>query len=398
MGTADGWPLPQLAEHFNVYWDDQSERRINGEPVAADETEWLPETAAAAQPFSQLGHRVDFPNGQSVVAVPAPAESAAQPNGRLKLAVILDRSRSMSRYADVVALALEDVAAWGTAVDVYLTASSFRGEAPSVTSLAELNPDDIVYYGGQNAAELLLQYEALHTNQPYDAILVLTDSTGYELSSDALAPSTPDAPVWMIHLGRYYPLGYDDATLEALQASGGGIANSVDEALARFMEWQTNSSTGTADWLDGYRWLVLPTETAAAMSLALTQHTPTDPFAAFAARRLILAQMQAQRGQLSDLAVLDSLHALATEHGIVTPYSSMIVLVESRQERLLDEMERQGDRFEREMEDVGETENAPLTVTGVPEPEEWLLLALAVGALIWLVRKRQAPAFSRQLL
>ncbi len=94
--------------------------------------------------------------------------------------------------------------------------------------------------------------------------------------------------------------------------------------------------------------------------------------------------MTAQRNQLDDLTTLDTLHALAMEQGIVTPYSSMIVLVTTQQENLLKNLSQQDDRFERELEAVGETtpENA-LTVTGVPEPEEWLLLALAAALLGW---------------
>jgi len=82
---------------------------------------------------------------------------------------------------------------------------------------------------------------------------------------------------------------------------------------------------------------------------------PDQAFAALAARRLILAETQRQRGALGQVETLDELHAVAIEEGIVTPYSSMIVLVNVRQERLLDELEAQGDRFAREFEEVGET-------------------------------------------
>ena len=47
----------------------------------------------------------------------------------------------------------------GATVEVYLTASKYRGEVPSRVALADLNPDTIMYYGGQNAAELLAQFE-----------------------------------------------------------------------------------------------------------------------------------------------------------------------------------------------------------------------------------------------
>ncbi|OQY22866.1 MAG: hypothetical protein B6I34_05335 [Anaerolineaceae bacterium 4572_32.1] len=86
------------------------------------------------------------------------------------------------------------------------------------------------------------------------------------------------------------------------------------------------------------------------------------------------------------LDTLDHLHEIAIANSIVTPYSSMLVLVNQQQEDLLDELEEGDDRFEREYEQVGETVENALTVTGVPEPEEWLLLALAAAMLVWYVR------------
>ena len=48
------------------------------------------------------------------------------------------------------------------------------------------------------------------------------------------------------------------------------------------------------------------------------------------------------------------------------------------------------DRFQREYEGIGETPpQGAFDVTGVPEPEEWLLIALAAAMLIWYARKTQ---------
>lgn len=72
----------------------------------------------------------------------------------------------------------------------------------------------------------------------------------------------------------------------------------------------------------------------------------------------------------------------------------MIVLVDERQRRLLETLEASSDRFQREVEEVGETlPQSALSVTGVPEPEEWLLLALAAAMLLWYTYTRQlAPS------
>ncbi len=179
----------------------------------------------------------------------------------------------------------------------------------------------------------------------------------------------------MVHLDGF-PLGYDDPTLEAIQASGGGTVSTVTTALER-LSIGLHHADRSVDVYDGYVWEV---------------HTNSDSdtdsgFAPIAARRVILAEMQQKRTELGTLDTLDALHEIAVEHSIVTPFSSMIVLINKRQEQRLDELENADDRFEREHEDVGETQ--PPVVTGVPEPEEWLLIILSVAMLIWYLWQRK---------
>ena len=225
--------------------------------------------------------------------------------------------------------------------------------------------------------------------ETYDAVLVLTDGTGYELGESSQEVSAEAQPVWLVHLGGF-PLGYDDPTLDAVQASGGGVAGSVDEALTRLAVRLNGEELGgpgaVVDLVDGYLWITRPETTATESE---------DGFAALAARRVILAEMQRQRGDLTDLAVLDGLHQIAVDHSVVTPYSSMIVLVNRQQEYRLETLEKQGDRFDRELEELGDTTGvdpfAPPSVTGVPEPEEWLLIAVASILIVYvLVTRRQA--------
>ena len=105
--------------------------------------------------------------------------------------------------------------------------------------------------------------------------------------------------------------------------------------------------------------------------------------------------MQRNRGTISEVETLDALHALAMEYGIVTPFSSMIVLVDARQQQLLNQLSELGDRYQREVEELGDTTPSVTTpLTGVPEPHEWLLLGLVAALLIYLAytRRRQAMA------
>ena len=88
------------------------------------------------------------------------------------------------------------------------------------------------------------------------------------------------------------------------------------------------------------------------------------------------------------------MHSLAKTFKVVTPYSSMIVLVDEAQREQLKAAEAKSDRFERKVESGKENltkPNNPFNVSGTPEPEEWLLLGVgAIGLLAVFLRQRRA--------
>ena len=390
LAQNNAWPMPRLAESRNIYWDANTLRTVNGKPNQVDAQSWLPASIPATTPVQLTSHRVEFANGAVVVARPLAVNDLPKLGNNLRVAIVQDRSRSMAKYSTEVKQALALLKTIGTA-DVYLTASVYRGEKASRTNLNALDVDHIEYMGGQNAGELLAQFDALRANDKYDAIFVITDGTGYELGDSGFKDLIPNAPLWMVHLGGALPLGYDDATLEAIQASGGGVTGSVQEALNRLAVTlypqilaQNDMPMGaTLDWVDGYVWVTSPGTKSVTASLS-------DEFAPFAARRVILDEMYRNRGNLRQLTTLDQLHAIAIKQSIVTPFSSMLVLVNAQQEALLKQLETNGDRFDREVEQVGDTvPQAALNVTGVPEPHEWLLMAIGAAMLGWYVYKNR---------
>ncbi|HLA97053.1 MAG TPA: TIGR02921 family PEP-CTERM protein, partial [Anaerolineales bacterium] len=401
----EGWPLPRLAEQRNIFWDQETVRLVNGSLLEANHADWLPVAIPASEAPDPRAHRADFPGGWSVLAEPVSGEAASSLPEGMRLAVVLDRSRSMAERTDLVAEALDRLRAiTELPVDIYLTSSAFRGEDPSLVALAELEAEKILYFGGQNPGALLAQFAALRQERQYDTILVLSDGSGYELGESQVELPAFEAPVWLVHLGDELPLGYDDETLEAIQSSGGGVAGSLDQALERLALALRQKAAGmeaasyAADSLDGYIWRVVPTEQAdaSAQTVDYQVHRGQDGYLAFAARRLVLAEMQRYRDELSQLPTLDRLHALAQEYSIVTPYSSMIVLVNDQQRRLLEQMEKLEDRYTREVEELGDTTpSTPGPLTGVPEPHEWLLLTLAAGLLAYYAYTRRTTLAQR---
>jgi len=404
FASQDGkWPLPRLAFLRNVYWDRDTLRLVGDQQISGSLTAWLPDDLSGPQPAPPASHRVDLPSGRTVLAVPAGQVHLPDLPAVVRLAVVLDRSRSMEAYANETAAVLNQLKASNASADVYLTSSPYRGEEPSVVPLPELAAGDILYFGGQNAAQLLAQYDQLSAGRQYDAVIVLTDGSGYELGDADVKAPVPQIPVWLIHLNGDLSLGYDDQTLDAIQASGGGVAGDIDTVLERLaisldpaifaqVDAEAGGYRAAQDLVDGYVWLVASTDQAEKALAGLNNvqsHSTSDPFAALAARRYILSEMQANRGTIDQLDTLDYLHALAVDQGIVTPFSSMIVLVDAQQQKLLDQLSSLEDRYQREVEALGDTSPAsPVPLTGVPEPHEWLLLALAAAMLVYLGYRR----------
>jgi len=399
LAQQDGWPAPQLSLKRNVFWDKDTIRQVNGATLKITEPDmWLPAILPASGPVTPQPHQVDLHGGYRVLVTPAEQATLPALPPDLRLAVVLDRSRSMQDLSTEAAQALGSLrAAAGAEIDVYLTASAFRGEAPQRMVFSEVDANQVEYLGGQNPAQLLAQFDTLRGEQAYDAAIVLTDGSGYELGPSSYEVRVPDFPVWLVHLGNQVPIGYDDQTLAALQGSQGGVSGSLDEAMLRIAAGLENSASPsgpllTQDLVDGYMWQTLPIEGS-------TLEGKDDPgFAPLAARRVILAEMQRQRAGLDDPAILDQLHALAQEQSIVTPYSSMIVLVTLRQENLLEHLSELDDRYQREVEALGETTpSTQLPLSGVPEPEEWLLigLALAMAAYVVITRRAENPVIGK---
>jgi len=383
------WPLPRLAEKRNVYWDARSVRTVGGAPFDGS-TAWLPDALPASAAPPRQAHRIALSGGRSVAIVPASAVAADPDSPPLRLAVVLDRSLSMAEHQATVDAAMASVeAAADGPVDAYLTASPFRFDAPVLTTTGALSLDERLPFGGMAPAVLLGQFASLRQGRTYDAVLVLTDQGGFTASSGAAPVADLGSPTWLVHLDGAFPPGYDDATQDALIASGGGIAGSVPEALARLMASREQSEDGAPSGLVlDDSWHVVASSIGHDDPARSDAPTEADgdglgPIAARAAVALAARELETATTEARRTAIMDGLHAMAIEQAVVTPFSSLIVLVNERQERDLDAAEQAADRFAREAE-TGTDELSPaLAMTVVPEPHEYALLALAALALAW---------------
>ncbi len=369
-----GWQLPTLREQRNVFWTGATKRIVNGKTVAASD-QWLPATLPAENTLP-TSHEMTLPWGAHVLATPVAQTDYQLPQGK-RFAVILDRSRSMEAHRQEVTESfrwLQDKILPQNSADLYLTAIA-PAQTQRLENLQQSNfdPSNTVYYGIVQPKEMLTQFQQLRGDRSYDAILVITDAGSYELNNDTKLSGTLPAPVWFVHLGGL-AFAYDDATLKAIQESDGGVATQMQTVMQR-LATQPSRGAGTSflNLVDGYAWFLTKNGAGSA----------NEAFGALAARQW--TTHLSRYLQPNKLTELDAIHAAAKQYGIVTPYSSMLVLVNDQQRNELKRAEQQSDRFNREVEDSQLPQPKP-NVSAVPEPAEWLLLLVGAG-LLWGYRQ-----------
>ncbi|GET37285.1 TIGR02921 family PEP-CTERM protein [Microseira wollei] len=370
-----GWRLPELREQRNIFWTKATKRVINGKTVSGS-NQWLPATLPADK-TPATAHQMTLPWGARVLATPFAKNDYQLPQGK-RFAVILDSSYSMKAHRQQVTDTfrwLKDNIVKQNIADLYLT----KAEAtPQLLDIGSFEPQKVLFYGMVQPKDMLAQFQQLRGNKNYDAIVVITDPGSYELNSDRQLAGAMPAPVWFVHLGGL-AFGYDDATLKAIQNSDGGVATEVQTVMQR-IGTQPSRGMGTSflNLVDGYAWYLTKD--------AVDANPAPEGFGALAARQW--TTHLSRYLQPNEIKELDAIHSAAKRYGIVTPYSSMIVLVNDQQRQQLKQAEQQSDRFDREVEDQQLPQPNINLISGVPEPAEWLLLIVGAVAL-WGVYQYQ---------
>ena len=363
----NSWPLPQLNEKRNIFWRNNTKRFLNGKRQNAFDS-WLPESIPAdSNPLTT--QQAQLPSGY-LIAQPLKAEDYQLPTQK-KFAIILDTSYSMSERHQEIEQSmtwLKEKIANNNDLDLYLTKSD-ASTASKIDTFEDYSLKEETFFGWLQPHQIFEQFKAASAGSRYDAMVVITDGGSYELTEDGNKVEF-DTPLWLLHLGGLKS-AYDDSTLETIQSSGGNNADSIQEVMQRIA---TQPSLGEGSSLinvvDGYGWFLSQTPK--------TQSSDQN-FSSFAARQWITQVSEAVKP--GELKQLDAIHKIAKDNSIVTPYSSMIVLVNDVQKRELKEAEQKSDRFEREVEDQQlPTPQAqlPSPITAVPEPNEFLLILIGL--------------------
>ncbi|MEQ8962070.1 MAG: TIGR02921 family PEP-CTERM protein, partial [Coleofasciculus sp. C2-GNP5-27] len=384
MRQAQGWALPRLAEKRNIFWTKDTQRLGNKGAMVTAKDEWLPEFLPATDQQPPQVHQVNLPEGYQITAKPLGREDYTLPQGK-RFAVVVDSSRSMSAQVKALTKTFNWLNQQGFAdntfanndADLYITDAA--GKPPQrIDDIRAFNPAKITFYGTLHYQQMLQQFLQLQGDTPYDGILLITDQGSYELSEDSKEGLDMPAPLWMVHLGALPP-AYDDGMLKAIQDSGGGVSTELPEVLQR-LATKATLAPSVVTVVDGYAW---------SMAKTASETTVKNGFEPLAARQLVKGLSQPIKGD--NLAQLDAIHAIAKTYKLVTPYSSMIVLVNDQQREALKQAEAETDRFDRQVEDGQEQLNQPNNPfsTPVPEPVNGMVVGSLAIALILVLKRQQ---------
>ncbi|NEQ38649.1 MAG: TIGR02921 family PEP-CTERM protein [Okeania sp. SIO3I5] len=410
MAKDNSFALPELTEKRNIYWNQDTKRIYNAKSVRGDREAWLPPSLPAVAETTPQQHQINFANGYQISAQPLVTPEKFLPESE-RFAVVVDTSYSMRTKTKelkqnidwLVANGFGDLSFGNGDADIYLTDVGFPPER--IDDISQFDAEKITFFGTLQYQEMLQQFLQLRGDTRYNGLILVTDEGSYELSDDSQEMPKLSAPLWMLHLGAMPP-AYDDATLKLMQKSGGGVATKLTEV---FQQVTAKSKLGKSvvSVADGYAWFMekksgeeiieesftpLATERLVRKKLNLLDksrgETTEDNFAPLAAQKLVLGL--SKKINLETLEELDAIHAIAKTYKIVTPYSSMIVLVNDEQREALKLAEAAADRFNRKVEDGKEqlsNPNNPLDAASVPEPG-MVFGMVAMGFFLFILKKK----------
>lgn len=374
-----GVALPTLGEKRNIFWTDKTKRIRNGKNVKVEKDVWLEDFIKVGKPKPQ-SHEIQLANGYQISAKPLSKKDYSLPENK-NFALVVDTSRSMSNHVKELSQNLQWLKKHSKKndADLYITASGT--EPQRLDDIRKFKPEKFTFYGSLQTPEMLKQFNQLRGDKTYDAILLLTDAGSYELSKNNKDVPQTSAPLWMVHNGEL-PFSYTDGIIKAIQDSGGGVSTTVSQVMQRIA---TKNKLGDSiiDVVDGYAWYLEKTD-------GEIENNPTQTqFQQLAARQLIRGL--SKQVKLDNLESLDAIHAVAKKYKLVSPYSSMLVLVNDEQRRLLKEAEAAEDRFDRKLESGKEDLTKPGNVlkSSVPDSSNGLIIFGSGLLLLWLVKRKR---------
>ncbi len=364
------YSLPKLTQTRNVYFDKKTKIFVNDLEIKKDKN-WFPEKLEAKTKFDFNNIKISENNSLKIEEIDFKNQTK-----KIKTAIIIDPSFSMSNSNNDLSVSISELKKEFEG-DIYFPEdSSF-----SKINIEKFNIKDFVFFGFQNTYKILESFNNQKLTNNYDAVIFITDAGNYESSENNFNVINFEKPLYFLHLNNNFPLSYDDAVLETIQNSDGNISGENSKLINQIKFYFSNENKNFVyDTENQLIWLFSDNFN----SKIITENNNLKKIISATQIQLIHKNTDSLNIQL-----LDSIHKIAVENGIVSQFSSMIVLVNDRQKEALKQAENQSDRFDREIEDGKEILTKPNNpfVTGTPEPEEWVLIFISLIFIIFTIIK-----------
>ncbi len=366
--------LPELLEKRNIFWTSATERKLNNEKIfVADQ--WMPEGIKSSnKPITNLSTQIEVGETKYAIrSVPATTENISRE--KHKIAILVDSSYSMGKIKNKVIEAITWASANKLDADIYVQ--------PDGKPLQKLNINreehkNIIYFASVKFSELWSQAATLPEKEKYKAVFILTDQGNYGAVDNTLSLSKSDTPTYFIHLGKLAPI-YTDPVLKKVMEAKNGVSISLADAYGKFIfrnklkenQYQSGNMLWTFD------------------KVSEGDEVQVNKSMSPVAAKILIDHLASKITEGSN-AELDAIHQIAKTNSVLTPYSSMLVLVNDAQRERLKKAEQEEDRFRRVSEPGTKNVRSrnPL-ISGVPEPEVWVLIIITLLSLLYFYNRRR---------
>lgn len=395
--TKDGIPLPIITDRRNVFSNNNTKTAtyVAGNPVTVKrDANVIPLSSDfvcstdTIQQQTVLGTALFIPHKANAIltndfSCDTQFSNAEKRIKDKKIALLLDVSYSTKgqNWKDVLEnqFPIEQLIT-DNIIDVYFftnkVSQKMRLTKETLTNL------DMIRFGKTDRTNALLSIK-----DPYDALFMVTDDSTFDEKHKDIQVRTK-IPTYIIHTENI-PAYSEGLTSFVLQTNGKVFENGWD-AITHL--WLTDKLKGQKQVVLGITdfgtWILIDQNTA---------KTTSSPVGQLATKQLLYYRVsQTPSSTLTSLTFLDQMQSISQASSIVTPYSSMIVLVTEQQKRDLQEALRLNNRFSADinLSDDGlfnPSGSGIMEVSSVPEPHEWVLMITA-GFLIFVFYRKKIYA------
>lgn len=365
------WKMPFLTEKRNLYWDKNTKFTINGAHTEKGES-WLPAELPVTQITSPLPLSASL--GSAIIEMQPLNDANFSKN--CSLAVIVDSSLSMRKRKIDILKAQENLNKFcsGNGVDYYI----WKNGPKRIEGSFKEHLDKETFWGVLDSGDLANNF--LPVENEKKTVVVITDRTFFRENEKVSNYSSINKPTWFLLMDQHYPRSINDHLLNRLYEVGGDIETKLTDIIAGITRHELKASLKSVIDVDQrYIWKIKKN------GRSQGKNNSVEPLMA---HKLILHSLTVglsyDKAEMQELR-FDQLQNIAVQSHIISPYSSMIVLVDEAQRKMLEVAKKEKDRFDRKAETGKEllsAPNSPFETTAVPEPEEWALIIAVFGFLL----------------